>query len=146
VFEHIGQHGQRPLWVYEAGAVRSQIGLSDGGLPPDLAYSRASCVFCIYLRPVELEMSFNLYPALALLATRIEAHIEHTWRQDLTLGQMWSKVYGPNGYRASEGARLLALAPEQLVRQATGQHLADMDQALVGKLLAAAQVRLEMVR
>ncbi len=128
VFEHIGQHGQKPLWVYEAGAVRSQIGLTirqaqgglDGGLPPDLAYSRASCAFCIYLRPAELELSFNLYPALALLAARIEVYIDHTWRQDLTLGQMWSKVYGPNGYRASEGARLLALSPEQLVHEATG--------------------------
>jgi hypothetical protein len=89
-----------------------------------------------------LELSFNLYPALALLSARVEAYIDHTWRQDLALADVWAKVYGPRGYRAGEGQKLLALPPEQLVQEATGQHLADMEQALVDELLRAAQTRL----
>jgi 3'-phosphoadenosine 5'-phosphosulfate sulfotransferase (PAPS reductase)/FAD synthetase len=140
VFDGIARHGQKPLWVYDAGLVRSQIAGSHDG--DALAYSRASCTFCIYLRPQELELSFNLYPALACLATRVEAYIDHRWRQDLALADVWAKVYGPNGYRAVEGKRLLSLGPEALVAEATGQRVDEIATELVDSLLAAAKTKI----
>jgi 3'-phosphoadenosine 5'-phosphosulfate sulfotransferase (PAPS reductase)/FAD synthetase len=140
VFERIAHHGQKPLWVYDAGQVRSQIGGPDSDA---LAYSRASCALCVYLRPQELETSFNLYPALACLATKVETYIAHRWRQDLALAEVWARVYGsPGGYRAAEGRRLLALGPETLVARATGQRVDEIAPELVDDLLAAAKTKI----
>ncbi len=140
VFERIAHHGQRPLWVYDAGLVRSQLAGSPDG--DALAYSRASCTFCVYLRPRELATSFNLYPALACLATKVETYIEHRWRQNLALADVWAEVYGPGGYRVGEGRRLLALGPEELIAQATGQKMDEVAPELVDDLLAAAKTKI----
>jgi len=137
VFGQIARHGQRPLWVYDAGAVTSQLGdlHLDGA---SLAFGRASCAFCIYLRPAELEISFNLYPALACLATKVERYIGHTWRKDLALADVWARVYGPGGYRAEEGKRLLALSPEELIQEALRRSLDEIAPEVLSDLLAAA--------
>jgi 3'-phosphoadenosine 5'-phosphosulfate sulfotransferase (PAPS reductase)/FAD synthetase len=141
VFARIARHGQEPLWVYDAGRVRSHVG-PDGSAPLP-AFSRASCAFCVYLRPVELEASFNLYPALACLATKVEVYIGHRWREDLALLDMWARVYGPGGYRAAEGRRLLALSPARLIEAATGRQPSEMEAAPVDDLPAAAGVSIE---
>ena len=143
VFDGIARHGQRPLWVYDAGLVRSQAG-PDGGAPLP-AFSRASCAFCVYLRPRELEVSFNLYLALACLATKVEVHVDHRWRQDLALIDVWARIYGPGGHRAAEGRRLLALGPERLIEEATGRRVDEVELTLVDDLLAAACVRLPCI-
>lgn len=140
IFERSARHGQEPLWVYDAGLVRSHVG-HDGSAPLP-AFSRASCAFCIYLRPRELTVSFNLYPALACLGTKVEAYIEHRWREDFALADMWARVYGPGGYRADEGRRLLSMPPERLIELATGRRPDEIEPTLIDSLLAAAGVRL----
>jgi 3'-phosphoadenosine 5'-phosphosulfate sulfotransferase (PAPS reductase)/FAD synthetase len=141
VFARIERHGQEPLWCYDAGAVRSQTGTLDGD-EIEAAYSRASCAFCVYLRPKELELSFALYPAMACLATKVEVFIDHLWREDFALAEMWAKVYGPGGHRPGEGQRLLALTSEQLVEEAIGRPVGKMDPELLPSLLGAAAVKL----
>jgi 3'-phosphoadenosine 5'-phosphosulfate sulfotransferase (PAPS reductase)/FAD synthetase len=141
VFAHIERHGQEPLWCYDAGAVRSQIGALDGDAV-NVAYPRASCAFCVYLRPEELALSFVLYPALACLATKVEVYVDHLWRQDFALAEMWAGVYGPDGHRPDEGRRLLSLTPFRLVQEATGRPVDQIDPALQHDLLAAAAVAL----
>jgi 3'-phosphoadenosine 5'-phosphosulfate sulfotransferase (PAPS reductase)/FAD synthetase len=141
VFAQIERHGQKPLWCYDAGAVLSQTGALDGD-EIEAACSRASCVFCVYLRPEELESSFVLYPAMACLATKVEVYVDHLWRQDFALAEMWAKVYGAGGHRPDEGRRLLSLTPSRLVQEATGRPVDQIDPALQPDLLAAAAAAL----